>query len=103
MTSKTGAERYLKNRLKDPEYRSTYKDARKVISSIDELIRALDEKRERLSLSKAALAEEAGLQSAAIRRLFSAESPNPTISTVFAIADALDMEIELKTGDAQAV
>jgi len=89
----TGAERYLAGRLEDPEYRKTYEQARQRIDQIDTVIRALDDRRTELKLSKAELARRAGVKPEAIRRLFSSERPNPTLSTLVALAGALDLEL----------
>jgi len=91
--SRTGAERYLARRLEDPEYRQAYEEARERIEQIDSVIRTLDVRREELHLTKADLARRAGVKPEAIRRLFSAETPNPTLSTLVALAGALDLEI----------
>lgn len=90
---RTGAERYLTGRLEDPEYRRTYELARKRIDQIDTVIRVLDDRRTELKLSKAELARRAGVKPEAIRRLFSSEKPNPTLSTLVALAGALDLEL----------
>lgn len=89
----TGAERYFARRLKDPEYRKAYEEARERIEQIDSVIRAFDARREELHLTKAELARRAGVKPEAIRRLFSAEKPNPTLTTLVALAGALDLEI----------
>lgn len=91
MTVRSGAERYLEGRLSDPEYREAYGRARRRIAQIDNVIRALDAQRERLNLSKAELARRADMPPEAVRRLFSAERPNPTLHTLAAIADALGL------------
>lgn len=93
MAARTGAERYLEERLSDPEYREAYERARHRIAQIDNVIRALDAQRERLSLSKAELARRADMPPEAVRRLFSAERPNPTLHTLAAIADALGLDL----------
>ena len=93
MAEITGAERYLKNRRKDPDYDRAYTAARRRVGQIDAIIRALDERRCNLALSKAELARRADLRPEVIRRLFSAESPNPTLSTVVALAGALELEL----------
>lgn len=90
---RTGAERYLATRLEDPEYRTAYEQARERIDQVDGVIRALDERRNELNLTKADLARRAGVKPEAIRRLFSAEKPNPTLSTLIALAGALDLEL----------
>ena len=90
---RTAAERYLRDRKADPEYGRVYTAARQCIDQIDELIRALDQRRCSLQLSKAELARRAGLRPEVVRRLFSAESPNPTLSTVVALAGALKLKM----------
>ena len=93
MAELTGAERYLKHRREDPDYDRAYTSARRRIDQIDTLIRGLDERRCSLNLSKAELARRAGLRPEVIRRLFSTESPNPTLSTIVALAGALELEL----------
>lgn len=90
---RTGAERYLARRLEDPEYRTAYEQARERIDQIDTVIRVLDDRRTELKLTKAELARRAGVKPEAIRRLFSAEKPNPTLATLVALAGALDLEL----------
>lgn len=90
---RTGAERYLARRLEDPEYRQAYEDARERIDQVDAVIHALDARRRELDLTKAELARRAGVKPEAIRRLFSAERPNPTLATLVALAGALDLDI----------
>ncbi len=91
--TQTGAERYFARRLEDPEYRHAYEEARERIEQIDSVIRVFDARREELHLTKAELARRAGVKPEAIRRLFSAERPNPTLTTLVALAGALDLEI----------
>ena len=91
--AQTGAERYFARRLEDPEYRQAYEEARERIGQIDSVIRIFDARREELHLTKAELARRAGVKPEAIRRLFSAEKPNPTLTTLVALAGALDLEI----------
>ena len=93
MSARTGAERYVESRRADPDYDRAYTAARRRIDQIDAIIRALDERRCNLELSKAELARRADLRPEVIRRLFSAESPNPTLSTVVALAGALELEL----------
>lgn len=93
MTERTGAERYLDERLRDPEYSDAYDRARQRIDQIDRVIRTLDDRREELNLSKAELARRAEMPPEAVRRLFSAERPNPTLHTLAAIAEALGLDL----------
>lgn len=90
---RTGAERYLEGRLDDSEYRQAFDEASERIARIDSVIQTLDARREELGLTKAEVARRAGVKPEAIRRLFSAEMPNPTLSTLVAIAGALDLEL----------
>ena len=46
-----------------------------------------------LELAKGELARRADLTPEAVRRLFSIEAPNPTIVTLVALTDALDLEL----------
>jgi DNA-binding phage protein len=91
--ARTGAERYLSNRLNSPDYRAEYKAAKDRIARIDTIVRSLDARRAAMGLTKAELARRAGMKPEAIRRLFSVERPNPTLSTLVALAAALDLEI----------
>ena len=90
---RTAAERYLAKQLKSPEYRAANDRARGRIGQIDTMVRALDDRRTALGHTKAELARRADLAPEAVRRLFSTEAPNPTIATLVALADALDLEL----------
>lgn len=89
---RTAAERYLRDRLANPEYAAAHERARLRIGAVDRALRALDVRREELGLSKAAVARKAGLAPEAVRRLFASQGANPTLNTITAIAEALDME-----------
>lgn len=78
--TRSGAERYLAQRAESKEFAGHYDDARRRIDQIDDLVHALDERRNTLGLSKAELARRAGIAPEVIRRLFIAASPNPTIA-----------------------
>ena len=93
MKPRTGAERYLADRKDDPEYKREYDTARRRIDQIDSIIRMFDQRRCSLELSKAELARRANLRPEVIRRLFSAERPNPTLVTLMALAEALELEL----------
>ena len=90
---KSGAEKYLANRMKDPAYRAAYEAAKRRIEQVDALVQALDDRREQLGITKAELARRADLAPEAVRRLFSVDAPNPTATTLIALADALDLEL----------
>jgi DNA-binding phage protein len=90
---RTGAETHLAARMNEPAYRAAYDTAKRRIAQVDALVQALDERRARLGMTKAELARRAELAPEAVRRLFSVDAPNPTISTLIALADALDLEV----------
>lgn len=99
---RTGAERYLAKRMESTEYSQAYERARAEVDLIDLVMNSLDRRRCELGLSKAELARRAQLTPAAVRRLFSSETANPTLSTVAALAGALDLEIVAKPRNEQA-
>ncbi len=90
-TTRTGADRYFAGRASEAGYTEAYDEARRRIDAIDRLVQALDDRREELGLTKAELARRAELAPEAVRRLFSVDSPNPTIGTLTALADALGL------------
>lgn len=94
---KTGFDRYFEQRMGDPSFRQTYVDARSRIDAIDQVVRSLDSAREELGMSKAELARRIGVRPESIRRLFSAPSPNPTLDTVIAVAQALDLRVRVES------
>lgn len=83
----------MQARLMDPEYAAAYRGARRRVEAVDAVLRTLDSRRENLGLSKAELARRAGLQPEAVRRLFSSKRPNPTLVTLMAVADALELDL----------
>lgn len=89
----TGAERYIADQFRDPEFRKAYEEARRRIDQVDNIVRALDGRREELGLTKAELARRANLAPEAVRRLFSVDAPNPTATTLAALAEALDLDL----------
>jgi DNA-binding phage protein len=93
MAARTGAERYFEKQRADPEYERAYQEAAATVRAIDDLVRSIDARREALALSKAELARRAGLPPEAVRRLFTMRSPNPTASTLVALARALGLDL----------
>lgn len=60
-----------------------------------ELVRELDDARRRAGLSKSDLARAAKTQPAAVRRLLTADDPNPTLATLYSLAEASGVELTL--------
>lgn len=101
-SSATGAERYLRERRRDPEYDAAYRQALGRIARIDDLVGSIERRRKELGLSKADVARRAGLKPEAVRRLLTAASPNPTLATLLSIAEALDAHLALLTEDGES-
>lgn len=93
MAARTGAERYFEKQRENPEYERAYKEAAATVRAIDKLVRSIDVRREERGLSKAELARQAGLPPEAVRRLFTMRSPNPTATTLVALARALELDL----------
>jgi hypothetical protein len=77
-TVRTGFDRYFSERMKDREFAADYQEARQGIDSVDAFMRSLEEARTTAGVSKAELAKLPGTQPAAMRRLLTTDSPNPT-------------------------
>ena len=93
---KTAFDRDVERDVRDPEYRAAYRLARARIDAIDGLVRGLDSARVAQDVSKAELARRMGVTPEVIRRLFSADSPNPTMKTVVAAAQALGHQVTIE-------
>lgn len=91
MRPRTAAEQYLAQRRSDPAYERAYEAASRRIGMFDDVVRSLDARRQELGMSKAELARRADMPPAVVRRLFSQQHKNPTLTTLVAIADALDL------------
>jgi transcriptional regulator with XRE-family HTH domain len=92
---RTAAEEHLARRHADPEYEAAYETASRRIAMFDEVVRSLDIRLKELGLTKAELSRRADLPAAAVRRLFSQQRKNPTLTTLVALADALGMQLRL--------
>lgn len=85
----------LQSDVQDPEYKREYERAAKIVAANNALIIELNEMRELQEQSKKDLAMAAGLNPAAVRRLFTQERGNPTLTTVSAVAQALGYRLAL--------
>lgn len=81
--------------LDDPGYRRASVLARHRIATIDAVVNELDERRDSCGLSKADLGRRAGMNSAAVRRLFTNAAANPTLGTLADLATALGLRVTL--------
>ena len=96
MPRPTGAEQYLETRAAgSPEYRAALEAARSRIAAVDGVVRALDERRQVLGLSKAELARQAGMRPEVVRRLLGACRANPTLATVISLARVMSLDVTI--------
>jgi DNA-binding phage protein len=96
MVQPTGAEQYFEARAaSSPAYREALEAARARIAAVDGVVRALDERRRALGLSKAELARHAGMRPEVVRRLLGAGRANPTLSTVISLASAMSLDVTI--------
>lgn len=80
-------------RLADPGVREQYERTFASVSVVRQLLQALNAERERAGVSKSELARRVGASPAAIRRLFTSTTANPTIRTIVELFWALDIEL----------
>lgn len=100
MAELTGAQRYFEARAAGSAgYRDALEAARSRIAAVDSLVRALDERRKALGLSKAELARQAGMRPEVVRRLLGAGPANPTLATVVSLASAMSLDITISGPD----
>ena len=92
---KTGFDKFVDQKLKDPAFRAEYEKARAEIAATDAVIRALESARARGGLSKAELARRMEVKPEIVRRLLTDEGGNPTIATVLKVATTLGYHLEL--------
>lgn len=82
--------------LDDPEFLREFIVESVRITTIDEVVNALDDAREAAELSKAELARAIQVEPATIRRLFASATANPTLGRLAEIAAALGMRITVE-------
>ena len=95
MPSKTGFDRFLDEKLRDPAFRGEFEVARAEIAATDSLIRALEGARASRGISKAEVARRISAKPEIVRRLLTDTGGNPTVGTVFKVAAALGCHLEL--------
>jgi transcriptional regulator with XRE-family HTH domain len=92
---KTGFDKFFDEQMGDAEFRQGYEKIRSEIDAVDALVRALDDARVAMGVSKVELARQISAKPAAIRRLFTAKQVNPTLATFAKLAEALGYEVLL--------
>ena len=88
---KTNYDLHKEELMRDPEFRREYEALEPKFA----MIRALISRRNELRLSQTQLAKLIGMQQPAISRL-EGGGLNTTVSTLFKVADALSLDVELK-------
>jgi ribosome-binding protein aMBF1 (putative translation factor) len=94
---RTGFDKFFAAQMRDPSFAKRYPRARAEVDAVDRIVRALDEARVALGMSKAELARLISAKPEIVRRLFTSKAANPTLATVVKVASALGYTLELAT------
>jgi ribosome-binding protein aMBF1 (putative translation factor) len=92
---KTGFDKFFEAQMKDREFAAGYEQTKREIDAVDRIVRALDEARVEVGMSKAELARRISTTPEVVRRLLTEEHANPTIATVVKLANVLGLHLEL--------
>ena len=95
MKKQTAGQRWLAKRMESPTLAAELKKARAEVDAVDALIRALDERRTELGMSKEDLARRVSQNPSSLRRLLTSGG-NPSLMTVMEIAEAIGMVVRLE-------
>lgn len=95
INNKTGFDKWVTTKLKNPSFTKALRAARKRVEAVDALVQSLDDVRERSGISKAELARSIDAKPEIVRRLFTKRGVNPTLRTIVEIAAALGLELKL--------
>jgi DNA-binding phage protein len=82
--------------LSTPESIERYERKKRAVALTRQVLLKIDEERRLAGLSKAELARRVGATPSVIRRVFSSQSSNPTLTTVLDMLDALGIDFELR-------
>ncbi len=75
----------------------------KALLAKNALLEALEQTREEVRLTKKALADRAGLEPSAVRKLLTSQTANPTTENVFRLMSALGMTVVAKTASGKTI
>ena len=84
------------HKLAAPEMQERYERTQRSVLLTRQLLQRIDAEREKAGLTKAELAQRAGVNPSAMRRLFTAETSKPTLRMLLSIFDALGLEVVLR-------
>jgi DNA-binding phage protein len=88
-------EKFRAELLADPENREVYDRTLSETVTLRKILQQIESARASEGISKAELAQRAGMNPASIRRLLTSETANPTIKTMLGVFDALGLEVTL--------
>jgi DNA-binding phage protein len=83
-------------RLQSPEFRARYRRTKGSIARVQKLLQMIEARRQETGLMKVEVAERAGINPAALRRLLTSGTSNPTLKTVLDVMDALGLEMRVE-------
>ncbi len=89
-------EEFLDGQLADPAFRAGFERKRAKIKSIAEVLRVIEEVRERENIPKAEIARRMDRKPEAISRLLRGEGSNPTLDTLIDLVDAVGLELDIR-------
>lgn len=92
---KTGFDKFFAAQMRKPSFAKRYTSARAQVDAVDRIVRALDDARIDLGVTKAELARRISAKPEIVRRLFTAKAPNPTLATILKVAAALGYKMQL--------
>jgi DNA-binding phage protein len=81
---------------RQPGFAALVEEEERRVRALDELVNVVVARLQELGWSRERLAQETGLNAAALRRLLTSESANPTFATLLAILTALGLRLELR-------
>jgi DNA-binding phage protein len=91
----TGFDKFFAAQMRKPSFAKKHTNARAQIDAVDRIVRALDDARIDLGVTKAELARRISAKPEIVRRLFTSKAPNPTLSTILKVAAALGYKMQL--------
>jgi ribosome-binding protein aMBF1 (putative translation factor) len=99
MTESTTQDRWAQIRaptLASPERKARYERTKHQVLTTRHILQRIDAERERRGMTKADLAQRIGTTPSVVRRLFATETSNPTLGTVLAMLDALELGVQVR-------
>jgi DNA-binding phage protein len=90
-TKPTAYDRFVAKKLRSPAFAAAYASERAEIDAIDAVIRAVEDARIDIGMSKAELARRIAASPESVRRLLTAERVNPTFRTTFRLLHAVGL------------